>query len=124
MAGKNTGLPGGMGGAMAILSSYKDSTMQSLFTLRAALIASLAGAAFAATAQTSPSTQPPAGGSPDRAAAVEAAFTRADANKDGKLSKEEAAKLPGVSAKFSELDADKDGALSAEEFSSAYVMKK
>jgi hypothetical protein len=98
--------------------------MSSLFTLRPALIAALAGAAFAATAQTSPSTQPPAGGSPDRTAAIESAFTRADADKDGKLSKEEAAKMSGLAAKFSELDADKDGALTMQEFSAAFATKK
>lgn len=99
--------------------------MQSLI-LRTALMAGLAGAAFAAAAQTStsPTTQPPTGGSPDRAAAVESAFTRADANKDGRLSKEESAKMPGLTAKFGELDADKDGALSLEEFAAAYTMKK
>jgi Ca2+-binding EF-hand superfamily protein len=52
--------------------------------------------------------------------AIEAAFTRADTNKDGKLSKEEAAKLPAIAAKFEQLDKDKDGALSLEEFGLGY----
>jgi Ca2+-binding EF-hand superfamily protein len=47
---------------------------------------------------------------------VEAAFARADANGDGKLSKEEAARLPAISAKFAQLDKDKDGSLSPAEF--------
>jgi EF hand len=47
---------------------------------------------------------------------AETAFQRADADKDGKLSKAEAAKLPAVAARFDELDADKDGNLSMAEY--------
>jgi EF hand len=47
---------------------------------------------------------------------AEAAFQRADADKDGRLSKAEAAKLPAVAARFDELDADKDGSLSMAEY--------
>lgn len=43
-----------------------------------------------------------------------AAFIKLDANKDGKLSKEEMAKDPKA-AHFSMLDTDKDGALSSAE---------
>ena len=52
--------------------------------------------------------------------AIEAAFTRADVNADGKLSKEEAAALPAISAKFAELDKNKDGFLSLAEFAAGY----
>ncbi|HEX6703967.1 MAG TPA: EF-hand domain-containing protein [Albitalea sp.] len=76
----------------------------------------LAGLTLGAYAQTkAPSTEQPAA-----KGAVEAAFKKADANGDGKLSKEEAAKLPAVGSKFDELDKDKDGSLSPEEFSAGY----
>ncbi len=48
--------------------------------------------------------------------AIEAAFERADTNKDGKLSPQEAAQMPAVAQRFKELDTDKDGALSRAEF--------
>lgn len=48
------------------------------------------------------------------------AFIKADANADGKLSKDEAARLPAISAKFSELDKNKDGSLSPSEFAAGY----
>ena len=49
-------------------------------------------------------------------ATAEAAFKRADTNQDGKLNKEEAARLPAMAAKFDELDKDTDGMLSMQEF--------
>lgn len=50
----------------------------------------------------------------------EAAFQRADTNADGRLSKEEAARMPAIGAKFAELDKNKDGFLSLDEFSAAF----
>ena len=49
--------------------------------------------------------------------AIEAAFSRADTNGDGKLSREEAGHLPAIALKFDDLDKNKDGFLSMEEFS-------
>ena len=49
--------------------------------------------------------------------AIEAAFARADANGDGKLSREEAQRFPEIAARFDELDSDRDGFLSLIEFS-------
>ena len=89
---------------------------------RPALVATLlAGFAFAAAAQTQApgKTQgkaPAAELSAKDKAAVETSFGRADANGDGKLSKEEAVKLPAVSTKFDELDKNKDGFLGLDEF--------
>ena len=74
----------------------------------------LAGASVAAFAQS-----PPAPGEPSARArlAVEAAFSRADVNGDGRLSRDEAAHLPAIALKFDDLDTNKDGFLSMEEFS-------
>ncbi|TXC67584.1 hypothetical protein FSC37_20500 [Piscinibacter aquaticus] len=52
--------------------------------------------------------------------AVEAAFAKADANGDGKITKVEAAKMPEIAAKFDALDKDKDGSLSLAEFAAGY----
>ena len=81
------------------------------------LIASLTlGAAGAAFAQ---STAAPAAAMDTE---VSAAFTKADKNSDGKLSREEAAVLPAVAANFDRVDADKDGTISATEFGKAMKM--
>jgi hypothetical protein len=48
-----------------------------------------------------------------------AAFTKSDANKDGKLSKEEAAGVPGLVAKFEIIDTDGDKFVSKAEFDKA-----
>jgi hypothetical protein len=47
---------------------------------------------------------------------AQAAFLRADTNRDGQLSAEEARQLPAVSQRFQEMDADKNGQLSVAEF--------
>jgi hypothetical protein len=87
-------------------------------TLLATLLAGFAFAAMA-QAQAPAKTQgkaPAAELSAKDKAVVETSFGRADANGDGKLSKEEAVKLPAVSTKFEELDKNKDGFLSLDEF--------
>ena len=66
-------------------------------------------AAMAATTDAAPAA------SADTAKALEA-FNRADKNKDGKLSKEEADSMPAVAQKFAEFDADKDGFISKAEY--------
>lgn len=55
---------------------------------------------------------------PQSAAAKEmpAAFVKADANKDGKLSKQEAKVVPGLAAKFDDVDTDQDKMVSSTEF--------
>lgn len=86
----------------------------------ASLATLLAAAAFGVGAQTStaPAAEPPA--AKDKAV-VEGAFTRADSDGDGKLTKEEAARLPSVGTKFEELDKDKDGNLNLQEFGTGFV---
>lgn len=48
-----------------------------------------------------------------------AAFDRADANGDGRLSREEAQRLPAVAERFDEFDTDGDHMLSRQEFERA-----
>ena len=55
-------------------------------------------------------------------AEVTAAFTKADKNSDGKLSREEATSLPAVAANFDRVDANTDGTISAAEFDKAMKM--
>ncbi|AVT04646.1 EF-hand domain-containing protein [Paracidovorax avenae] len=50
------------------------------------------------------------------ATSASASFDRADADKDGKLNAQEAARLPAISQHFKELDTNHDGALSRTEF--------
>lgn len=92
------------------------------FALNRVLVGSvIAGFAFAASAQTTADTSkaPSADASVKASTAVDAAFSKADTNHDGKLSKDEAAKVPAIAAKFDQLDKDKKGYLTPEEFSSA-----
>jgi hypothetical protein len=64
---------------------------------------------------TSP-TPTPAAQADDGKALVRVAFSRADANKDGKLTPDEATVLPAVAAKFAQLDTNHDGSISEDEF--------
>ena len=78
----------------------------------------LCGASIAQAQSTaSPMTgTPPANAT---AKALDAAFTKADVNKDGKLDKKEAQMMPAVADRFEQLDANGDGFISREEFSRA-----
>ncbi len=92
-------------------------------TLRSSLIrftlaTACTGFAAATLAQTAAAPAPDA----KARMAVEAAFAKADTNGDGKVSKDEAAKMPELSAKFATLDKDKDGALTLAEFAAGYKM--
>jgi Ca2+-binding EF-hand superfamily protein len=58
----------------------------------------------------------PATKAPEMSAKATEAFTRADKNTDGKLSKEEAQVMPAVAEGFEKADVDKDGFLSKAEF--------
>ena len=92
-------------------------------TLRSSLIRftlATAGTGFAAAAlaQATPAT-PAAPNAPSRMV-VEAAFTKADVNGDGKVTKDEASKMPEIAGKFDMLDSDKNGALSMAEFAKGY----
>jgi Rieske Fe-S protein len=73
----------------------------------------------------SPSTTAPAAASPApaekpmSAKEMGAAFTKADANKDGKLDRLEAENFPGLSARFDQVDADGDKMVSKAELEKA-----
>lgn len=79
----------------------------------------LAFGSLAAQAQTTPAVDP--ANQPPTAAGVGMnpadMFTKADANRDGKLSRDETKTMPAVADKFDTLDKDKDGSLSMSEFS-------
>jgi hypothetical protein len=69
------------------------------------------GASFGPAASSSTRITPPGS-----ASATTAAFDRADANADGKLSSQVAATLPPIGNRFEQLDTDRDGSLSRTEF--------
>jgi Ca2+-binding EF-hand superfamily protein len=82
------------------------------------------GLPLAAQAQMSgqPQQQLQPAQTPQERMTPDGAFKRADTNGDGRLNKEEAARMPAISARFAELDKDKDGALSMAEFMAAFEM--
>lgn len=84
--------------------------------LIASVTLGMAGSAYAQ------STAAPATATTTTDAQVSAAFTKADKNSDGKLTRDEAASLPAVSASFDKADTNKDGTLSTAEFSKAMKM--
>ena len=87
----------------------------STWALAGALLALGAVSAQAqAPAPMDPAKQPPTAAGPTDL------FTKADASRDGKLSRDEAKVLPGVGDKFDLLDKDKDGSLSLTEFSAGF----
>jgi hypothetical protein len=95
---------------------------RSTLTAGFASLALLAGSAWAQQAAGGGAAAKDKGGA-DKSA-IEAAFKRADSNGDGKLSKEESARLPEVQANFETLDKDKDGSLSMAEFVAAFEAPK
>jgi Ca2+-binding EF-hand superfamily protein len=87
------------------------------FALGLALLTGViaAGAAIAQTTTAAPAR--PAGEE------VKAAFQRADANADGKLTKDEATRMPAIAERFDALDGNKDGHLDEAEFGRAFEAK-
>ncbi len=114
------------------IPSVSGSGLRSVL-LVAALAVGAAGAARAQTApsspasptsppsQMAPSTAPSAAVPQNRATAqdVEAAFNRADANKDGKLDRQEAEHFPAVAQRFEQIDANRDTFISLAELAKA-----
>jgi Ca2+-binding EF-hand superfamily protein len=52
---------------------------------------------------------------------MEATFSKADANEDGRLSRSEAARLAAFSERFDALDSNGDGSLDLEEFAAGFA---
>lgn len=77
-----------------------------------ATTASVWAQSTAAAVTAGPSAAPSAPSAKDRLAA----FVNADANKDGKLTRAEAQRVPGLATKFEMMDTDKDGLVSKAEF--------
>jgi EF hand len=104
-------------------------TFKSRTLIAGAAITLLSVAAWAQTPAPAtggaPATEKPAGASPAPAEKpmtskeMMAAFTKADANKDGKLDKIEAEGVPGLAARFEQIDADGDKMVSKAEFEKA-----
>jgi EF hand len=76
-----------------------------------------------AAGATPPAAEKPAAASPAEkpmsSKEMMTAFTKADANKDGKLDKAEAEGVPGLAARFEQVDADGDKMVSKAEFEKA-----
>jgi hypothetical protein len=89
--------------------------MAQQFILRRSVRGMAAASLFSVSLGAAPQTAPAA---PSERAA--AAFARADTNGDGKLSREEAARFPGIAERFEALDRDGDGFLSLAEFAAAF----
>ncbi|MDP1742826.1 MAG: EF-hand domain-containing protein [Polaromonas sp.] len=77
------------------------------------------GAAKAPAAQGAPATRIAAPKAAPHRQDTDAAFARADTNKDGKLSRQEATRLPAVEQGFDQIDTNKDQFVSREEFEAA-----
>lgn len=99
------------------------------------LAALVLGAAHSAQAQTSPAAAAPGYSPPSQMAmsvtavaipanqaiskGVEAAFQRADTNRDGQLSREETERFPALMQRFDQVDSNGDHFLSPDEFQQA-----
>lgn len=77
------------------------------------------GAVKPPAAKSAPATRDAAPQAAPAGQDTDAAFTRADANKDGKLSRQEAVRFPAVEQRFDQIDTNKDQFVSREEFEAA-----
>lgn len=96
-------------------------TRAGVATTAVALTVLLTTASSWAQSATPPMDAMPANNVSNPMTAVElmSAFTKSDTNKDSKLSKEEAAGVPGLVAKFEAIDTDGDKFISKAEFEKA-----
>lgn len=102
-------------------------TSQHLFVGAAALTilattSALWAQAVTPTAPVAPNMGTAAGSQQPKPLSVEelvAAFTKADVNKDSKLSRQEAENVPGLAARFDQIDANADKFVSKVEFENA-----
>ena len=90
------------------------------FELRSVVL--MSALVLGASASHAQSTVAPVAAGPQATASakvLDAAFAKADTNKDGKLDKKEAGMMPAIANKFDQLDTNADGSISREEFSKA-----
>lgn len=78
-------------------------------------------AAFAVIAGAQANLSPEAADAQQNTNATKSAFKRADANGDGKLSRDEAVSLPAVAEKFTQIDKNGDGVIGSDEFEAGIV---
>lgn len=102
-------------------STRSTSSISPRLQVRYILAVLLGALAISAQAQ---GTATPSTDSTPAASGTTAAFTRADSNSDGKLTKQEAARLPAIASRFDELDKDKDGMLTSAEFEAGAAVRK
>lgn len=96
-------------------SSRIRSQAQEILKITLASLALSGSAAALAADPPKPQAQAQPQGQAQVDKAAQAAFMKADVDKDGKLSRAEAGGL-SIAARFDELDADKDGSLSMAEY--------
>lgn len=89
------------------------------FEMRSVLLLALLtlGSATAVRAQATPGASIPANRATPQD--LEAAFQRADLNRDGKLTRQEAERFPAVAQRFEQIDSNRDSFISLDEFSRA-----
>ena len=121
-------LPGSLtrlGTSKDFMSNFDGRSVLLMATLSYGLVTALAMAPAHAQMAAPPAAQGAAAGQSATAApagagkTTDAAFDRVDTNKDGKLDKKEAEKMPAIAERFDQLDANGDGTISKEEFAKA-----
>ena len=104
-----------------ILMKHRKNYFIPNFELRSVVLLSALVLGGVTAAQAQSTATPMTAGPQANATAKEldAAFAKADTNKDGKLDKKEAQMMPAVADRFEQLDVNADGFISREEFSKA-----
>ena len=100
------------------MKSRRQHIMHNFEAKSVSLFGALLFAANMAQAQAPAAPNAPRAAAADNARMTEA-FERADKNRDGSLTKDEADMLPAVAQRFEQIDADKSGGISKKEFEEA-----
>lgn len=117
---KNHSMPGFLRLSAPLPFEYFSVLLMAALVLAAAGAAHAQSAAPSAASPNSPATQAaPIPPNATTSREVEAVFLRADTNRDGKLDRKEAERLPAVSQRFDQIDTDHDSAISLSELNKA-----